>query len=161
MLVRGEVAVRQGVFASLLVAGCGFWVMHPQGSAPIVDADAALVDATVADWHSAGLPTRDVCEEQRGRMRVRWSDELSPRECQDERGLARACFVWSDGSRGAFNQGNLTPVLVVTTQVDAERQRRLLRHEALHWLASCSTGDLYGDPYHRRPEVWALDEWTP
>jgi hypothetical protein len=152
---------------ALLVASC----LDYKGSTPATEPDRALVGALVEEWRAAGLPYGDACEAQRAQLRTVYSGGAGFRavcaycpsggslDCDDRAecpwGCAAGCVGGASGPGTSLGGGRRRhPILAVTAAVPADRRRRLLIHEAGHWLDACS--GLHGWRWHQDERVWAV-----
>lgn len=132
----------------MLLTGC----MHsiPFHSTPANPADLGVVDAVWSVWtHSIGGPG-DTCEAQRHRLHIA---DLPSAETLAACNVPQpfSCFRYADGARGAFNLARRTPILVLDAG-RSNKRGRLLVHEAVHWLGSCSGEGV--DATHADPRYW-------
>lgn len=152
------------VASALILSGCLVGTM-PEGSSFPNAADHAEIDRVIDAWTEHGHPYTDRCEEERYRIRLVIADEnrfrsmclrCGPGVCSPRTptgcgyGCASACFVSDD--YGTIHFGNYeTPHIVIHEAVvaDSEDWRATIRHEATHWLESCS-GDR-AVPVHSGP----------
>jgi hypothetical protein len=137
----------------VIAAGCLASTM-PQGSFFPNVRDNDEIDRVVTAWRDAGKPYGDRCERERYRIRIlhvgesdfrRYCMACGPMECRPRtpvgcsRGCASACFVSDD--YGTLHFGSYeTPHVVMheAITIDSADWRATLRHEATHWLESCS-----------------------
>lgn len=152
----------------LLLTLCGC-VHGPTGQVrPLTSAEADIRTVAESEWATTEYePIGERCEEDRSRMRIivaRTHAEMysltgycgpSTPETRGEPGQEWEGDTWCRWGRAAaayrraqepgvwpFALGHYWwPAIVLWHGHDEERRLRLIRHEAFHWLAECTSGD--------------------
>lgn len=166
------------LLSALILTGCPLPL--PRGAErPPRAPDILVVDAVIDAWRSAGEPYPTTCVEERAsRMVVIRADQetmTSTGYCASrgpccgsvERQEACGCD-WAHGGIGCAAgattwEGDIIDPFAALTDTyrvqiwisayeDEQTQRRVLAHEAVHWLGRCATND--PDPQHQHVERW-------
>ena len=108
------------------------------------------IDAAVRA-HDAVVGNGDRCTRQRRHVRVAYLDDPQlALACRTKPGAVNGCHTTQ---HGACFPNRCSHVLVVRASLSLRRQRRVLIHEAMHWLDECTFGVEWPDDDHDDP-LW-------
>jgi hypothetical protein len=145
---------------------------------PPRESDLVAVDSVIGAWRAARQPYTSRCEAERAsRFVIVRSDDVggycaSRGPCCGSAERQHACgCAWDQGRMGCaagattYEADIVQPFagLTDTWRVmvwlspyeDEQTQRRVVAHEAVHWLGTCALGDV--DRLHRRAGWWGAD----
>lgn len=142
---------------ALLLFGCTA-TLPPSAALPR-PAEWEAIGAAMQSWRAAALPWSDTCDQQLPRIRVVVSEpteftHLCGRRPVHAGGKLYACNT--EQYERTFPlfllDGDRVPLLVISRLQPENHRRRLVVHEALHWLERCSDKGIDFD--HADPRVW-------
>lgn len=94
-------------------------------------------------------------------VRAAW--DLTEDACNDPRVELRTFVCDATCSSGFYIAGSDT--LLIRDGMSDTDTRAAVRHEAVHWISSCTGYQPFGDPGHSMPELWGaggvLERATP
>ena len=161
----------KALLLTVFLAACGWLVSIPFPSHvvhPTQGTEAEIIATAMEEWESQIGPTGPVCAAQLPDLRVAYVEGedferacgrcavAHGEQCDYDRcqwGCAYACYRDADGVVGAFNASKRTPILVVNSRdKDTNIRHRLIVHETMHWLGTCSGEGQ--DYYHTDTRYW-------
>ncbi|MCG8554241.1 MAG: hypothetical protein MJD61_02975 [Proteobacteria bacterium] len=145
------------LWVALLLSGCTAGL--PRGATTPDGPQRAALSAAIETWRAAGLPWRAQCDEEYTRLHIVVAPpDTFTHVCRNRPlkagGRLYACSLtqrehtwpWSVLDR------DRVPLLVISALEPRDHRRRLVIHEAMHWLGHCSgKGIDYG---HADVRVW-------
>lgn len=113
--------------------------------------DDGDIDAAVAA-HDRVVGNGGRCARQRRHVRVAYLDDPAlATACRTKPGAVNGCHTTQNG---ACFPHRCSHVLVVRASMPQDQRRRVLIHEAMHWLDECTFGVEWPDNDHRDPLWW-------
>lgn len=130
-----------------LCSGCAA-TLRP---ANLPDHERAAVNAAIAGWREAGLPSTDGCLLEYARVLHTTTATEFTRRCFPWKPEGAASCISQDVSKGFV--GKAIPVIVLRPGLTVDANGEPIIHELDHKAYSCVYGGM-GDPGHDSPRVW-------